>query len=135
MKLHLTRRDDLNLVQSVTAKRIVINNQVYTSSMIITPQAIISDWQPRRFEDLSADDFLPLVDLNPEVALLGTGKQLQFPAPHVTTLLIQHAMGLEVMDTPAACRTFNILASEGRKVAAALVFEVINDADPGADNN
>ncbi len=134
MKLHLTRSDDIYLVQSVTAERIVINNQVYTSSMIITPQTIITDWQPRRFEDLSADDFLPLIDLKPEVALLGTGKQLQFPAPHVTTPLIRHAMGLEVMDTPAACRTFNILASEGRKVAAALVFEAVNDAYPRAEH-
>lgn len=130
MKLHLIRSHDLYLVQSVTAKRIVINNQVYTSSIIVTPHTIITDWQPRRFEDLSADDFIPLVDLKPEVALLGTGKQLQFPAPQVTTPLIQHAMGLEVMDTPAACRTFNILASEGRKVAAALVFEAVNDAEP-----
>jgi uncharacterized protein len=133
MKLHLIRSDDLYLVQSVTAERIVINNLVYTSSMIITPQTILTDWRPRRFEDLSADDFLPLVDLKPEVALLGTGKQLQFPAPHVTTPLIHHAMGLEVMDTPAACRTFNILASEGRKVAAALVFEAANDPAPRAE--
>lgn len=130
MKLHLVRSDDLYLVQSVTADHIIINNQVYTSSMIITPRTIITDWQPRRFEDLSADDFLPLLDLEPEVALLGTGKQLQFPAPHVTTPLVQHALGLEVMDTPAACRTFNILASEGRKVAAALVFEPVNHANP-----
>ncbi len=132
MKLHLTRSDNLYLVQSITVERIVINNQVYTSSVIITPQSIITDWQPRRFADLSAHDLLPLVDLAPEVALLGTGKQLQFPAPHITVPLIQNAMGLEVMDTPAACRTYNILASEGRKVAAALVFEIVDDADPGA---
>ena len=129
MKLHLNRNHDLYLVQSVTAQHIVVNNQVYTSSIIVTPHKVITDWHPRRFEDLSADDLIPLVDLNPEVALLGTGKQLQFPAPHVTTPLIQHALGLEVMDTPAACRTFNILASEGRKVAAALVFEAVDDAE------
>jgi uncharacterized protein len=129
MKLHRIHSNDLYLVQSATAERIVVNNQVYTASMIITPQSIITDWKPTRLEDLTADDLLPLVDLKPEVALLGTGKQLQFPAPHVITPLIQHAMGLEVMDTPAACRTFNILASEGRKVAAALVFEAVRDMD------
>ncbi len=129
MKLHRIHSGDLYLVQSITAQRIVINDQVYTSSMIITPQSIISDWQPRRFEDLSADSLLPLVDLEPEVVLLGTGKHLRFPAPHITTPCTQYAMGLEIMDTPAACRTFNILASEGRKVAAALVFEASGDGE------
>ncbi len=127
MKLHLNRTQDINLVQVITAERLVINDVVYTSSLIVTPQTVISDWHPTRFVDLSRDDFLPLARLKPEVVLLGTGERLQFPAPQVTLPLTQHSVGLEVMDTPAACRTYNILASEGRKVAAALLFEAVSD--------
>ncbi len=127
MKLHLNRADDINLVQIVTAQRLVINHVVYTSSLIVMPQTVISDWQPTQFADLSTDDFIPLAELKPEVVLLGTGERLQFPTPQVTLPLTRHSVGLEVMDTPAACRTYNILASEGRKVAAALLFRATRD--------
>jgi len=123
VRLHLDATDGLNMVQTITTEQIVINHRVYTSSLIVTPHTTIANWKPRRLTDLSEDDFLPLVELEPDVVLLGTGKQLRFPEPHITKPLIEHAMGIEIMDTPAACRTFNILASEGRKVAAALLFE------------
>ncbi len=123
MKLHLTDPEGANLVQSIHLNRLVIGQRAYTSSLIVTPHRIISDWRPTTLIDLTDDDLLAVVDLDPEIVLLGTGEQLQFPDRRVTAPLIRRTLGLEVMTTPAACRTFNILASEGRNVAAALLFQ------------
>ncbi len=65
----------------------------------------------------------PLAELKPEVVLLGTGTRLRFPHPRLTRALTDAGIGVEVMDTPAACRTFNILAAEGRKVLAAVILD------------
>jgi uncharacterized protein len=76
-----------------------------------------------RFDDLSADDFTFLKELKVEIVLLGTGARQRFPHPRLTAALAQAGIGLEVMDVQAACRTYNILVAEERKVAAALLFE------------
>ena len=82
----------------------------------------IVDWGPHSAGGLALKDFLLIADLQPEVVVLGTGSRLQFPAPAATQPLIQARIGLEVMDTAAACRTYNILMGEGRRVAAALLM-------------
>ena len=76
--------------------------------------------RPAGFDALVAEDFAAIAALAPEVALLGTGSALRFPHPRLTRALVDARIGLEVMDTAAACRTFNILAAEGRRVAAAV---------------
>ena len=94
--------------------------EVVSQSLIITPHEIIKGWPPQIFEDLQMAHFDPIVALKPEVLIFGTGRQLRMPEVGITSHLNQQDIGLETMDTPAACRTYNILMAEGRRVAAAL---------------
>jgi uncharacterized protein len=86
------------------------------------PDHIIEDWLVQSFENFSEEHFELLLPLQPEIVLLGTGATLRFPSPSVTKKLIEIKTGVEVMDTNAACRTYNILMAEGRNVAAALLI-------------
>ena len=95
----------------------------YRENLIVTTDKIAIGWTSAGFEALTAEDFAAVAALEPEVVILGTGTSLRFPHPRLTRALTDARIGLEVMDTPAACRTFNILAAEGRKVAAAILVE------------
>jgi uncharacterized protein len=95
----------------------------YRENIVVTPEKIITGWAPGGFDALAAEDFTTLAELAPEVVLLGTGAAIRFPHPRLTTALTDARIGLEVMDTPAACRTFNILSAEGRKVVAAILID------------
>lgn len=94
----------------------------YRENVVVTPEKIITGWAPNGFDTLVGDDFVAIAELEPEVALLGTGATIRFPHPRLTRALTDARIGLEVMDTPAACRTFNILAAEGRRVAVAILL-------------
>ena len=96
--------------------------EVITSSLIITPERLIRDWAPGRIEDLAISHLDEILALEPEVVLLGCGETLRFPAPALSSHLARAGVGFEVMDTPGACRTYNILMSEGRSVAAGLMM-------------
>ena len=93
----------------------------YRDNILVTPERVVLGWAAGGFDALTEADFAPLVDLKPEVVLLGTGERLRFPHPRLTRALTDAGIGVEVMDTAAACRTFNILAAEGRRVAAAIL--------------
>jgi uncharacterized protein len=95
----------------------------YRDNLLVTPDRLIEGWAPGGFDALSESDFAALAALQPEVALFGTGAAMRFPHPRLTRALAEAGIGLEVMDTPAACRTYNILAAEGRRVAAAILVE------------
>jgi len=86
------------------------------------PDRIIENWQAQTFEQLAAEHFELLLPFQPEIVLLGTGITLRFPCPSITKKLISLKIGVEVMDTSAACRTYNILMAEGRNVVAALLI-------------
>lgn len=101
---------------------VLVNGVRHEKSLIVMPERIIDDWQVANFEGLSAAHFELLASLKPEVVLLGTGPALHFPHPALTRCLAEARIGLEVMDTNAACRTYNILMAEGRRVAAALLL-------------
>ena len=94
----------------------------YRENLIVTTDKITTGWASGGFDALSVEDFATIAALEPDVVILGTGKTLRFPHPRLTRALTDARIGLEVMDTPAACRTFNILAAEGRKVAAAILI-------------
>ena len=81
------------------------------------------DWHVGRFEDLDAAHFERLIALKPELVVFGSGSRLRFPRPPWIRALVEARIGIETMDTPAACRTYNILAGEGRRVAAAILVE------------
>lgn len=122
LKIQIDSNDrNTNVIRSYGPGEVKIRDNIYRASLIITPTDIISDWPPQSFGELQASYFEALVALNPELVILGTGKNLQFPSPTTTRALINANVGFEVMDTGAACRTYNILMSEGRKVVAALL--------------
>ena len=96
--------------------------EILTQSCIILPDRILRDWPPQNFADLRAEHFASLLEIRPELVVLGTGDRLRFPAPALTASLLEQGIGVEVMNTGAACRTYNILMNEDRRVAAALLM-------------
>lgn len=99
-----------------------IRQEVLNRSVVITPSRLLRDWPPQHFEDLRPDHMAALVDLAPEIVLFGSGASLRWPPGNVTAPLTAAGIGFEVMNTAAACRTYNILMGDGRKVAAALLM-------------
>ncbi|MFA7388537.1 MAG: Mth938-like domain-containing protein [Thiohalobacteraceae bacterium] len=102
--------------------QIQVNEEVFTQSLVLSAETLLRDWPPQRFEDLSAEHLQAAVELDPEILILGTGAQIRFPHPGVTADLQARGIGVEIMDTAAACRTFNVLVGERRRVAAALLM-------------
>ena len=121
MKLHASGLTSLNTFTGYGADFVLVNATRYESSLIVMPEALVP-WQVASFAELKEEDFSGLVAMQPEVVLLGTGGKLRFPHPGLTRELSNARIGVEVMDLQAACRTYNILMAEERKVAAALLF-------------
>ena len=120
LKLHADTPTALNTVTAYGPGFIEINKIRHTLAVLLTPERV-EPWAVESFEALTEADFERLRARNPEVALLGTGSRQRFPHPRLYRALSDARIGLEVMTTPAACRTYNILMAEGRKVAAALL--------------
>lgn len=100
---------------------VLVNGERYARSLLVTPERVL-DWAPGSFAELAEAHFAQIAAWGPEVVLLGTGARLRFPAPALSAPLARAGVGLEVMDVQAACRTYNILAAEDRRVVAALLF-------------
>jgi uncharacterized protein len=122
MKLSLDATKTANLITALTANSVTIGQRRYENGLIITPESIFEGWQPAATNRLTLGDFTCLEGVELEVLLLGTGIVQVFPPPMLAAEFAQRGIGLEVMNTAAACRTFNILLSEDRRVAAALMF-------------
>jgi uncharacterized protein len=103
--------------------RVWVGSTPFTHSVLVPWRGQVLPWDATRFEDLGAAAFDALLPLSPEVVIFGSGARLRFPAPAWLRGLIQRRIGVETMDTAAACRTYNVLAAEGRSVAAALLIE------------
>lgn len=99
-----------------------INGRKFSSSLIVAPDTVDADWPPTSTDTLQSEHFKHIIDLKPELVLLGTGNKLTFPAIETYAELIKLGVGVEVMDTGAACRTYNILMGEGRRVIAGLIL-------------
>jgi uncharacterized protein len=121
VKFHLATTDG-NMVTGVGPGWVRIGAIEYRDSLVLTPAAVATGWAPAGFAGLAEADFAHLLSHKPEVVLFGGGSVIRFPHPRLTRALTQARVGLEAMDTPAACRTFNILAAEGRAVVAALLL-------------
>jgi uncharacterized protein len=100
---------------------VLLNKERIETSVVVSPTQVLSTWAPH-FEALTEEDFARLLAFKPELVLLGTGSTFRFPRPALTRPLVDAGIGLEVMDTQAACRTYSVLASEGRRVVAALII-------------
>jgi uncharacterized protein len=122
MEMTLDRSNSRYLIRSCAAGELRINEETYTQSVIVTPDILIHPWVPQQFSDLTSDHVSEMIHFSPQVVIIGTGKKWQSISPEILLLFYQQKIGVEVMDTPAACRTFNILALEGRKVAAGLLI-------------
>ncbi len=122
MKLTLDANTRLNLIRSYSDTEVRVGELVLRRSCILTPDAVIADWAPGVLAELSAAALEPLFSLHPELVLLGTGRTQLFPPAMIRGAFAMRGVGLEVMDLGAACRTFNILVQEERRVAAALLL-------------
>lgn len=110
------------LVKRYVPGEIHIDNDVYTHSIILSPNEILA-WEAEDFESITDKCLLAILQLNPELVILGTGEVQRFPNKDILKPLTEKKIGLEIMDTHAACRTYNLLASEGRHIVAALLIK------------
>lgn len=99
-----------------------VGEQEFRRSVIVMPERLVNDWPPQTFGDLVEAHFDMIARLEPEIVLLGTGSRQRFPRPPLIRPLAARGVGVEVMATAAACRTYNIIMLEGRRVAAALLL-------------
>ena len=121
MKLHPAARGTYNVITAYGEDYVAVNAERHQASLIVTPEKVVS-WEVDAFERLSPDSFSLVQAEKPEILLLGTGPKQRFPHPSVVAPLAAAGIGVEVMDLKAACRTYNILVAEERRVAAALLF-------------
>lgn len=121
MKLQADRFDTLS-VQAHGPGWVVVGNQRYAHSVVVGSNGMLQPWPCSCIEDLQASHFETLLAFEPEVVVFGSGERLQFVHPQVLRPLIDAGIGVETMDSMAAARTFNILAGEGRRVAAAILL-------------
>ncbi len=122
MKFTLDRPGTPNVVRGYAPGRLRIGERELARSVIVSARMLIEDWRPQHIDELTAADLEPVLALRPEVLLLGSGTRQVFPARDLLAQLYAARIGFEVMDTGAACRTYNVLVGEGREVAAALII-------------
>jgi uncharacterized protein len=122
MKFHL-QAPTSNLVTGCGPGWVRVGTDEYRENIVLSPDAVSRGFAPAGFDALTDDDFARLLQTSPEIVLLGTGATQRFPRPALTAPLHRANVGLEVMDTRAACRTYNILVGEGRSVTAALIVD------------
>jgi uncharacterized protein len=120
MKFHL-QAPASNIVTGCGPGWVRVGAHEYRENVVLTADNVAPGFAPGGFDTLTADDFAGLLQTTPEIVLLGTGAAQRFPRPALTAPLHNANVGLEVMDTRAACRTYNILVAEGRPVTAALI--------------
>ncbi|MBS0351261.1 MAG: Mth938-like domain-containing protein [Proteobacteria bacterium] len=123
MKLIPDSNDSLYQIRSYTPGAIKVNENTYERSLIVSASELITNWRPQAFLDLQTADWEPVLALEPELILFGTGQFFK-PAPHpLLEPVYRKKIGIETMSTAAACRTFMALTAEGRKVTAALLIQ------------
>jgi uncharacterized protein len=103
-------------------KVILVNGDAKKHSFIISDEQLIENWAPSHIDELRSHHLDPILELQPELVLIGTGQVLKFPSVSHYACLIQQNVGVEIMDSAAACRTYNILLNEGRKVVAGIIL-------------
>ena len=122
MKFTLDRPGTLHVVRGYVPGQLRIGEREFKRSLIVSARTLIEDWRPQHIGELTAADLEPALALAPQVLLLGSGPRQVFPARELLAHLYAARVGFEVMDTGAACRTYNVLVAEGRAVAAALII-------------
>ena len=121
MKFQPDRAEGVNMITRHDPGRVWVGAQVFEGGVVVPWRGAVQDWQARTATDLGPGHFERLLGLRPELVIFGSGARLRFPAPALLRSLIGAGVGVETMDTAAACRTYNVLASEHRAVVAALL--------------
>jgi uncharacterized protein len=122
MKITLQTGPGVNLVRSFVPGELRVGEQVIHTSCLLTAASLDADWPPQTMSDLTLEHLQGVIAQQPEIVLLGTGTKQRFPERNILTTLLGKRIAIEVMDTAAACRTFNILVAEDRRVVAALLL-------------
>ena len=122
MKIEREQAEGKNMFTGYGEGYVAVNGTPHSSSLVVAGDRLITDWPARSLEELKPDHFAAILELKPEIVLLGSGASFRFPEPALLAPLYKAGIGVEVMDTPAACRTYNILLGEGRSVIAALIL-------------
>ena len=120
MKFTLESGSNVNVIRSYSAQEIRIGEHSIRSSCIVMADALIASWPPATLDELQVNHLDPIIELRPELVLLGTGARQRFAPAEIRSAFATRGIGIEAMDLGAACRTFNILVQEERRVAAAL---------------
>jgi uncharacterized protein len=120
LKLHLATSDGRNAITGYGTGYVEVNGKRYETSLVVQPASIETDWKPGPDRNIGLDGIAFLATLKVDIVLIGTGVNQHFPPPATLRPLIDAGVGFEIMDTNAACRTYNILVAEDRRVAAAL---------------
>ena len=122
MKLHSTQTQQYQTVTGYEDDWVEIIAQRFSHSLVVLPESVPQPWQVKDFEDLQPSDFELLGSMKPDLVILGTGQRQRFASARLTAQLMAQRVGVECMDNQAACRTYNILMAEGRKVALAIIL-------------
>lgn len=122
MKLHLANPGNTKLFTAHGTGHVMVNGERFERSIVVLAEAVHVDWGVSGFDGLDESHFDYFLALKPDVLLLGTGTTQRFPHPRLYRALTDAGIGVECMDTPAACRTYNILVAEDRKVVAAILI-------------
>jgi uncharacterized protein len=123
MKLQADRMEGLNAISRHGADGVIVNGVEHRRSVIVPWRGVVTPWEVSSFETLAEAHFEALAALAPELVIFGSGARLRFPNPRLLEPLMTRRIGIETMDSPAACRTYNVLLAEGRAVIAALLFD------------
>jgi uncharacterized protein len=122
MKMRADRIEGQNAIARHGPEGVVVNGVEHTESVVVPWHGAVVPWQAADFESLTAEHFARVAALKPEIVIFGSGARLRFPAPALLRPLIDAGIGVETMDSAAACRTYNVLLAESRSVVAALLF-------------
>ena len=122
MKLQADRMEGQNAIARHGPGGVIVAGTEHSTSVIVPWQGSVVDWPVADFQSLEARHFELLADMNPELVIFGSGARLRFPRPALLRALIERRIGIETMDTAAACRTYNVLVGERRPVVAALLL-------------
>jgi uncharacterized protein len=121
MKLNVEAPATANIIRGYTPAGFRVGQQDCVGSVIVSAASLIENWRPRDIAELTVEDLEPALALEPEVLLIGSGARQEFPTPELLAALHRSRVGFEVMNTGAACRTYNVMLAEGRAVVAALI--------------
>ena len=122
MKFHQAATGTTQIFTAYGPDHVMVNGRRYDHSIVVSPEEVREDWNVAGFDELNEANFSYFLALRPDVLLLGTGSRQHFAHPRLYRSLTDAGISVECMDTPAACRTYNILAAEDRKVIAAILI-------------